>query len=85
MNIKNDTIIRLVVLTIALINQALTSAGKNPLPFADEVLYEWLSIALTIGASIVAAWKNNSVTPEAIQADELLAKLKAEKKENIEG
>ena len=34
--VKKDTIIRTIVLIVALINQALTLSGKNPLPFEDD-------------------------------------------------
>ena len=52
-------------------------SGKNPLPFAEEELYAWLSAAATVAATLWAWWKNNSFTPEAITADEYLAELKA--------
>ena len=77
MKIKTETIIRTVVLAIALLNQALTAMGKNPLPFADETLYEFISILITFIASGWAWWKNNSFTKNAIEADAVLTELKA--------
>lgn len=74
--IKKDTIIRTIVLVIALINQALTIAGKNPLPFEDEEITEFLSYIFTVAASLWAWWKNNSFTQNALEADKVLDELK---------
>ena len=76
MAIKKDTIVRTIVLFVALVNQGLTLAGKNPLPFTDESVTELVSYAITIGASVWAWWKNNSFTKPAIKADEWLKELK---------
>lgn len=78
-NIKTETIIRTVVLVLALINNTLTMTGHSILPVTDEQVSELLSLAFTIGASLWAWWKNNSFTPAAIQADEVLADLKTRK------
>ena len=75
--IPTETIIRAIVLFVTLVNTFLTMSGKNPLPFAEEELYAWLSAVATVAATLWAWWKNNSFTPEAIQADEYLAELKA--------
>lgn len=75
------TIIRTVVLALALINQTLTAIGKNPLPFAENDVYEFLTLAVTIGASLWSWWKNNSFTKNALQADQLLYFLRKNEKE----
>lgn len=79
MSVKKDTVIRTIVLILALVNQALTIAGKNPLPFSDEFVGELVSMLFTTGASIWAWWKNNSFTKSAISADEYLKTLKGVK------
>ncbi len=76
MGISKETIIRTIVLAVALINQVLMALGKNPLPFADETIYELVTTLVTIGASAWAWWKNNSFTKNAIAADAYLAELK---------
>lgn len=76
-NVKGSTVIRTVVLVVALINQALTMAGKSLLPITDEQITELLSLVLTIGSSLWAWWKNNSFTQAAITADEMMAEMKA--------
>jgi SPP1 family holin len=70
MKISTNTIIRTIVLVIALANQILTATGKNPLPFAEEEIYETVSTVATLIASVWAWWKNNSFTQKAIKADE---------------
>lgn len=76
MKVKTETIIRTVVLLITLINQFLTMIGKNPLPFAEDEIYAFLSSVVTIAAAIWAWWKNNSFTKEALLADEYLNSLR---------
>ena len=76
-NVKSSTIVRTVVLVVALINQALTMAGKSLLPITDEQITELLTLVLTIGSSLWAWWKNNSFTQAAITADEMMAEMKA--------
>jgi SPP1 family holin len=75
--IKIDTIVRTVLLVVALVNQALTLCGKSPLPFADEQIADFVSFAITGAASLWAWWKNNSFTKNAIEADKVLAQLKS--------
>lgn len=70
------TIIRTVVLVIALVNQILTAAGASPLPIDDETAAQLISTVATVAASLAAWWKNNSFTAEAIDADEYLRQLR---------
>lgn len=72
--IEKGTIVRTAVLAVALLNQALTISGHNPLPFSDEDVGQGVSMLLTVGASLWAWWKNNSFTQAAITADEQLRK-----------
>ena len=76
MKVKTETIIRTVVLIVALINQILTSTGHSVIPVTDDQISELLTLVITVGASVWAWWKNNSFTKEAIEADEVLANLK---------
>ena len=75
MKIKSETIIRTVVLAIALINQILTAFGISVIPITDEQITELISLVFTIGASVWAWWENNSFTKNAIEADKYLAEL----------
>lgn len=77
--IKTDTIVRTIVLIVALVNQALAIAGKEAIPVTDDQIYQVVSLIITIGASVWAWWKNNSFTKNAIEADNILKELKSEK------
>ena len=75
-----ETIIRTIILVIALINQVLQIFGKSPIPIADEMVQELVSLIFTIAAAVWAWWKNNSFTGPAIVADEYLKELRAKVK-----
>ena len=75
-NISKETITRTIILAVALINQILVVLGINPLPFAEEELYNIISTIATAAAALWTWWKNNSFSPEAIQADKYLNELK---------
>ena len=77
MNISSGTIARTIILALALINQLLTVMGLSPIPIEDESITEVISLVVTIGASLVAWWKNQSFSPEAIEADKYMRKLKS--------
>lgn len=76
-HVKSSTIIRTVVLVLALVNSVLTVAGKSPLPIEDAQVETILSEIFTIVAALWAWWKNNSFTQAAIKADQYMAELKA--------
>ena len=76
MKIKASTIARTTVLALALANQVLSVAGLSPLPIDSATLEPWVTTGLTTAAALWAWWKNNSFTPEAIRADELLKEMR---------
>lgn len=76
MSEKQAAIARLIIIILAVVNQSLTIAGYNPLPFSDETLYEAITALFTGYAVILAWWKNNNVTPEAQKAQNELNRLK---------
>jgi len=69
LTVKPDTIIRTVVLIVALINQILTSTGHTIIPVSDEQITELITLCVTIASSVWAWWKNNSFTQAALRAD----------------
>ena len=77
-NVKVDTVVRTIVLIIALANQVLAIAGKSAFPVTEDQVYQGVTLIVTVGASVWAWWKNNSFTKPAIEADKTLAKLKEE-------
>ena len=74
--ISKSTIIRTILLILALINQGLTISGHAVLPFTDEQVTEFLSMLFTGVTSVIAWWKNNSFTSAAIEGDNLKNALK---------
>lgn len=79
MNLKNisaGTIARTIVLVLALINQILTATGHAVLPIDDEQINTLVSTVWTVIAALVAYWKNNSITPAAIEADKVKQDIK---------
>lgn len=78
-NISNGSIARTIALGLVLINQVLAVTGHTPLDISEDEIYQFVSVTCTIVASVVAWWKNNSFTKEAIMADEVMSNLKSEK------
>ncbi|GIO22419.1 phage holin [Oceanobacillus sp. J11TS1] len=75
-----QAIIRLGVLLILFVNQALVLFGWSPLPFSEDMLYEAGSYIATVGAAIYTWWKNNNITEEAQEVDRILKDAKQNKK-----
>lgn len=76
MKIKTSTIVRTVILALALINQALSIAGKAVLPISDEQAEQFVTLLITIVSAVWAWWKNNSYTQAAIEGDIVKDRLK---------
>ena len=71
--ISPATLARTAALALALTNQVLSATGHRVLPI------ESAELELTIATALVSWWKNNSFTPEAIEADDFLCQLKEHK------
>lgn len=69
MKISTGTITRTIILALALTNQILTAAGHSPLPIEDETVTELIATGATVITAVIAWWKNNSFTQNAIKAD----------------
>lgn len=70
------TIVRVLALVLALINQGLVAFGCSPLPIDDATLEAVLSTGLTVVFALLAMWKNNSFTAAAQVADKVKDALK---------
>ena len=79
MKISKGTLIRTIVLALALINQVLAMLGLSPLNIADDDISTVISTAWTIISAVVAWWKNNSFTDAAIRADDFMHELKGDR------
>lgn len=78
-NLDKGTVIRTVLLFMALINQALILFGKPILPISEdqvtsltETLYLAGSMIFTIATTLAAWFKNNYVTDKGKQQKEVL-------------
>jgi SPP1 family holin len=73
------TIVRVVLLIIALVNMALATLGIVPEEIVgNEQAYKIGSYVITVAMSLITAWKNNSFTGAAILADQYMAALKGQ-------
>jgi SPP1 family holin len=77
--VSKGTIIRTACLVLAIVNNALSIAGKSPLPIDNATLEQVISFCFTTAASLAAWWKNNDFTREAIEAGKFLKELKTKK------
>ena len=68
------TLIRTVVLVIALVNQFLVTAGLNPIPGSETLWGEVVTMIFTGFAAAVAWFKNNYVTWKGKRQKEVLAR-----------
>lgn len=76
MKVKTETIVRTIVLVLALANQVLAIAGKEAFPVTEDQVYQVVTLTVTIAASVWSWWKNNSFTEAAIRGDLLKDKIK---------
>ena len=76
MKVSKETWLRTALLLVTLLNELLTAAGKNPLPFSENTVYQGVSALMTAAASLWAWWENNSFTANAVRADAYYEELR---------
>ena len=74
--IQTGTIVRTALLALALLNQILVYTGHSVLPITDVTLEMIITNGFTLVMSLIAWWKNNSFTKNAIAADQILKESK---------
>ncbi len=77
-----STIIRTVLLIVALINNCLVIFDHSVLPFDNETVEQAVSAIFTGVTSMMTWWKNNSFSEAAHMADKHLEEIKNSKKDN---
>lgn len=82
MKIKKSTIVRTILLAVAIINSFLTSRGIGVNLFMNEELAGYISDLFLSITALVAFWYNNSFTKNAIAADRYLADLRGDPEED---
>ena len=78
--ISAATLARTAVLLLALTNQLLSAMGKPVLPIESTTVEQLVTAGITTAAALISWWKNNSFTPEAIEADDFMTRLKQQKR-----
>ena len=73
--VSTATIVRTICLALALINQLLSAGGHSVIALHCETINQLVTTIITAVAARVNWWENNSFTPEAIRADELLDQM----------
>lgn len=68
MSISASTIARTLCLVLALVNQFLSAAGKPIIPIENETLEALVTAGITTVAAIVAWWKDNAFSTNAISS-----------------
>lgn len=76
MKITAGTIVRTIVLFLALVNQMLSISGRPVLPIEDATVEAIVTNLWTLIAALVSWWKNNSFTDAALRGDELMRKAR---------
>ena len=82
-NVSSGTIARTLFLFVSLINSALGMFGFTSLDIDENTIYTVVTGLTTIVSAVLAFWKNNSFTKEAIEADKYRENLLTDEK--IEG
>ena len=65
MPITTGTIVRTVILAVALVNQILVASGHSVIPIQDEEWEALITTGATVITALIAWWKNNSFTAAA--------------------
>ena len=82
MKISKGIIIRTIALAVVLLNLLLKALGKPLIDFDEGSALVWLEYIIEVAVILVTFWKNNSFSPAAIKADEILKQLKGEEAES---
>ena len=70
-NEKVKAIVRFIVGAILLLNMGLTMTGRNPVPFDETAVTEWLTMGISgLGTIYTWWWKNNNMTKTAQEAQD---------------
>lgn len=74
--ISKGTIVRTISLAIVLINIILKKFGVDLINVSESEILTCVEMLIEIAVIVVAWWKNNSYSKNAIKADEFLKELK---------
>ena len=75
-NADTKTKLRIISVVIGAVNLILYLIGKDAVPVTAQQIWTGFTTIYTSITSVIAMWKNNSITPEAKAGDELMKALK---------
>ena len=76
MKISKGTIVRTILLLVAIVNMGLQHFGIDVIKVDEEGVASIVEYIIQIAIIVVGFWKNNSYTEKAIEADKFLRDLK---------
>lgn len=76
MKISKGTIVRTILVVLAIINIVLKQLGYDVINVSESEVLTLVETLLEVAVIVVAWWKNNSFSENAIRADEFLKTLK---------
>lgn len=77
MKVTKSTIIRTIMLIMVIVNIVLERCGIDVIPTDEYTITMIVETLIELAIIVVAWWKNNSYTQNAIKADEFLKSLNA--------
>ncbi len=81
MKMTRGTIVRTVLLLVAIVNIGLQHFGVDVIKVEESEVASLLEYIVQMAIIVVGFWKNNSYTDKAMKADEFLKNLKESEEE----
>lgn len=76
MKITKATIVRTILVVLVIINSVLEKLGIDIIPVDENAILMLVETGIEIAVIVVAWWKNNSFSENAIKADAFLKQLR---------
>lgn len=76
MKISKGTIVRTIMVVLVIVNVVLKQFGVDAINVSESEILSLVEALIEVVTIVVAFWKNNSFTKNAIKADEFLKTLK---------
>ena len=76
MKISKGTIVRTIMVVLVIVNVVLKQFGVDAINVSENEILSLVEALIEVVTIVVAFWKNNSFTQNAIKADEFLKTLK---------
>lgn len=76
MKISKGTIVRTIMIILVIVNVVLKQFGVDAINVSESEILSLVEALIEVATIVVAFWKNNSFTKNAIKADEFLKTLK---------